>query len=139
MRLTVYTDGACSPNPGRGGWAWATSISRFNSGCVAQATNQQMELMAALRAREALTGPLEIVSDSKYVVDCLVLGWYKTWQSNGWRASNGKVKNRELWEALLQLVQLQPTEFRWIKGHAGHPIHTFVDGLAVEARKDGRE
>jgi ribonuclease HI len=88
-RLTVYADGACSPNPGRGGWAWATSMTHFDSGFATQTTNQQMELTAALKARMAVQGPIEIVSDSTYVVNCFKQRWYEKWRTNGWRNSGG--------------------------------------------------
>ena len=103
--LEVWTDGACSGNPGPGGWAWATQDGRQDSGGEARTTNQRMEIRAALEAVRALPGPLVVVSDSTYVVNCFRDGWWKGWLARGWTTSAKKpVVSRDLWEPLITLV-----------------------------------
>jgi ribonuclease HI len=132
----VYTDGACSGNPGPGGWAWAVPGGRWASGAAAATTNQRMELTAALEALRTLAGPLDVVTDSTYVANCFRDKWYLGWRRRGWRNSQGKpVANRDLWEPLIELVLNSGTTFRWVKGHSGHIINDFVDQLAVEAAR----
>src|SRR5438093_6923013 len=103
----VYTDGACSRNPGPGGWAWAEVGGRFESGAAPRTTNQRMEITAALEAVRAFASDdaaLEIVSDSTYVVNCFRDRWYVAWERRGWKNSAGKlVANRDLWEPLVTL------------------------------------
>ncbi len=133
---TVYTDGACSGNPGPGGWAWAVPGGRWRSGAAARTTNQRMEIMAALDAARSLEGPLEIVSDSTYVVNCFRDRWWEKWLSKGWVNSARKpVANRDLWEPLVELYRASPgrLHFRWVKGHGGDPFNDLVDRLAVAA------
>ncbi|HVE92839.1 MAG TPA: ribonuclease H [Actinomycetota bacterium] len=133
---TVYTDGACVGNPGPGGWAWAVPGGRFQSGFERQSTNQRMEITAVLEAARSLDGPLDVVSDSTYVVHCFRDGWWKSWLANGWRNSQKKpVANRELWEPLVELYVARKPDiaFRWVKGHGGDPVNDLVDRLAVEA------
>jgi ribonuclease HI len=133
--LEVWTDGACSGNPGPGGWAWATEDGRKASGGSPQTTNQRMEVQAALEAVRALGGPLVVVSDSTYVVNCFRDEWWKGWQARGWVNSAKKpVANRDLWEPLIVAVQdIGTVSFRWVKGHSGDPMNDLVDQLAVEA------
>jgi ribonuclease HI len=130
----VWTDGACSGNPGPGGWAWAVPDGRQASGGAAVTTNQRMEIQAALEAVRALPGPLEVVSDSTYVVNCFRDGWWRGWLARGWVNSARKpVANRDLWEPLVQLVtERGDVTFRWVKGHSGDPMNDLVDQLAVE-------
>ncbi len=130
----VWTDGACSGNPGPGGWAWAVPDGRQASGAAAVTTNQRMEIQAALEAVRALPGPLVIVSDSTYVVNCFRDGWWRGWLARGWTNSAKKpVANRDLWEPLVQLVQERgDVTFRWVKGHSGDVMNDLVDRLAVE-------
>jgi ribonuclease HI len=130
----VWTDGACSGNPGPGGWAWAVPDGRQASGGAAVTTNQRMEIQAALEAVRALTGPLVVVSDSTYVVNCFRDGWWRGWLARGWTNSAKKpVANRDLWEPLVLLVQERgDVTFRWVKGHSGDPMNDLVDRLAVE-------
>ncbi len=139
---TVFTDGACSGNPGPGGWAWAVPDGPFASGFAEHTTNQRMELTAASEAVGALTGPLEVVSDSTYVVNCFKQEWHKGWLARGWLNSQKKpVANRDLWEPFIELVlERGDVTFRWVKGHSGDAMNDLVDGLAVEAilRKEGR-
>ena len=131
--LEVWTDGACSGNPGPGGWAWATRDGRQAAGGEAATTNQRMEIRAALEAVRALNGPLMVVSDSTYVVNCFRDGWWKGWLSRGWVTSAKKpVISRDLWEPLITLVNDRgDVSFRWVKGHSGDPMNDLVDALAV--------
>jgi ribonuclease HI len=131
----VYTDGACSGNPGPGGWAWVVEDGRQASGAEAPSTNQRMEIRAALEAVRTLTGPLLVVSDSTYVVTCFRDGWWRRWRDNGWLTSGRKpVANRDLWEPLVALVDDRgDVAFRWVKGHSGHPLNDLADRLAVAA------
>ena len=132
--LEVWTDGACSGNPGPGGWAWATQDGRQDSGGEARTTNQRMEIRAALEAVRALPGPLVVVSDSTYVVNCFRDGWWKGWLARGWTTSAKKpVVSRDLWEPLITMVtERGDVSFRWVKGHSGDPMNDLVDALAVE-------
>ena len=144
MTTTAYTDGACLGNPGPGGWAWAVPGGRFASGAAAHTTNQRMEIAAALEAVLALEGPLEIVSDSTYVVNCFRDRWWEGWIARGWRnKAKQPVANRDLWEPLIEAVQARGpggVRFRWVKGHGGDMFNDLVDRLAVEAaqRQEGR-
>ena len=131
--LEVWTDGACSGNPGPGGWAWATRDGRQGSGGEPATTNQRMEIRAALEAVRALPGPLVVVSDSTYVVNCFRDGWWRGWIARGWLTSAKKpVVSRDLWEPLVALVtERGDVSFRWVKGHSGDPMNDLVDELAV--------
>jgi len=133
--LEVWTDGACSGNPGPGGWAWATRDGRQGSGGAPHTTNQRMEIQAALEAVTTLAGPLVVVSDSTYVVNCFRNAWWKGWTTNGWRTSANKpVASRDLWEPLVTAVNARGNvTFRWVKGHSGDVMNDLVDRLAVEA------
>ena len=135
--LIVYTDGACSGNPGPGGWAWALhDLSREASGGEAHTTNQQMEIKAALEAvrtlRHDTNDPILIRSDSRYVVDCFHKAWWRGWQRNGWTNAQRKpVANRALWEPLVALVTAGGVTFEWVKAHNGDQMNEHVDQLAV--------
>ena len=131
----AYTDGACAGNPGPGGWAWAVPHGRWASGAEPHTTNQRMEIMAALEAARAVSGPLEIVSDSTYVVNCFRDGWWRGWLAKGWVNSARKpVANRDLWEPLIDLYRERgDITFRWVKGHGTDEMNILVDSLAVEA------
>lgn len=133
--ITVYTDGACSGNPGPGGWAWAVPDGPFASGAEAHTTNQRMEIRAALEAVRAHDGPVDVVSDSTYVVNCFRDKWYVGWRARGWKNSQRKpVANRDLWEPLIELVLARgDVTFRWVKGHGADRMNDLVDRLAVEA------
>ncbi|HEY6531836.1 MAG TPA: RNase H family protein [Acidimicrobiales bacterium] len=135
MTTDVYTDGACSGNPGPGGWAWAVPGGAFAAGAEAHTTNQRMEISAAFEAVKTVEGPLEIVSDSTYVVNCFRDRWHEGWVKRGWLNSQKKpVANRDLWEPFVELVRARgDVTFRWVKGHAGDPMNDLVDRLAVEA------
>jgi ribonuclease HI len=137
--LIVYTDGSCSVNPGPGGWAWAITRERYASGSAPSTTNQRMEIHAAFEAVKALEGPLEVVSDSTYVVNCFRDRWWQGWLARGWTNSAKKpVANRDLWEPFIELVRARGNvTFRWVKGHNGDPMNEFVDQLAVKATRTG--
>jgi ribonuclease HI len=140
--VVVYTDGACSGNPGPGGWAWAVApdgVPRDSDG-EPRTTNQRMEITAALEALRALSPDLaagravEVVSDSTYVVNCFRDKWYVRWQTNGWRNSKkAPVANADLWKPLVELVEQSRVTFRWVKGHGSDPLNDLVDQLAVAA------
>ena len=141
MTTVVFTDGACSGNPGPGGWAWAVAPggTPCGSGGEESTTNQRMELTAALEALRALgNSDIEIVSDSTYVVNCFRDGWWRNWRRNGWRNTQRKpVANVDLWEPLIDLVESGSVSFTWVKGHSGDPMNDLVDRLAVEASSRG--
>lgn len=137
---TVYTDGACSGNPGPGGWAWAVPDGPWASGAAVHTTNQRMEIQAALEALQTLwkgsdPQPIEVVSDSTYVVHCFRDRWWVNWLARGWKNSQRKdVANRDLWEPLIELYRAHGhVSFRWVKGHGSDPMNDLVDRLAVEA------
>jgi len=135
--IRVYTDGACRGNPGPGGWAWASGPDDYASGANAHTTNQRMEILAVIEAlREHSVGPVEIVSDSNYVVKCFHDSWYLGWRRRNWRNAKGQpVANRDLWEVLLPLVldSGRAVTFSWVKGHSGDMMNDFVDELATRA------
>jgi len=137
MGTIVYTDGACSGNPGPGGWAWAVSEDQWASGAAKPTTNQRMEIAAVLEAVRALDGPLEAASDSSYVVNCFKQGWWKVWLANGWVNSKRQpVANRDLWEPLVTLVRDRgDVTFRKVKGHSGDRMNDLADRLAVAAAR----
>jgi ribonuclease HI len=137
----VYTDGACSGNPGPGGWAWAADDGREGAGGTADTTNQRMELTAVLEALRAIDGPVVVHSDSTYVVNCYNDRWYEGWLARNWRNTQRKpVANRDLWEPLVAIFQRRRDElfFVWVKGHSGVPMNDYVDQLAVAQIDDHR-
>ena len=137
-RTRVYTDGACLGNPGPGGWAWAVPGGRYASGAEARATNQRMEIRAALEAVRAVEGPMEVLSDSTYVVNCFRDRWWEGWLARGWKTAAKKpVANRDLWEPLIEAVRADPArvQFSWVKGHSDDAMNDLVDRLAVEAAR----
>ena len=137
VRTTVYTDGACSGNPGPGGWGWVIPDGEAAYGGAPETTNQRMELQAALEAVKALPGPLHIVSDSTYVVNCFKDSWWKGWLKRGWKNSQKKpVANRDLWEPLIELYQERDVTFEWVKGHSGDRWNDRADELAVRGREE---
>ncbi len=133
-RREIYTDGACQGNPGPGGWGWVMPGVCWASGAENPSTNQRMELMAVLHAVTNLEGPLEIVSDSTYVVNCFRDAWWKGWERRGWRNSQKKdVANQDLWKPLVAAYKDGDITFRWVKGHSGNEWNEVADELAVEA------
>ena len=138
----IYTDGACSGNPGPGGWGAILCYKdqkKEMSGGERQTTNNRMELTGVIMALRALKEPCEVTvtSDSKYVVDAMKLGWVEKWRANGWmRTKKEPAKNPELWEELLTLCEKHRVTFTWVKGHAENPYNNRCDELAVaESRK----
>ena len=132
----VYTDGSCLGNPGPGGWAWAVDGGASDSGGEPHTTNQRMEMTAVLRALEALPGPVHVISDSTYVVNCFRNRWWVGWKRRGWRNAQGKpVANQDLWHVLLDLAldPSRPVTFEWVKGHSGDRMNEVVDLLATRA------
>ncbi|MHB8681142.1 MAG: ribonuclease H family protein [Acidimicrobiales bacterium] len=132
----VFTDGACLGNPGPGGWAWAIPDGPYASGAERSTTNQRMEITAVVKALEATSGPVLVMSDSTYVVNCFRDRWWDSWLRRGWRNAAGKpVANRDLWEQLfaLALEDARPVRFDWVKGHSGDVMNDRVDLLATEA------
>lgn len=136
-KIEIFTDGACSGNPGPGGWG---AVLRYNgvekelSGGEAQTTNNRMELTAVISALSALKEPCEVylTTDSKYVCDSVLKGWVYSWQKNNWRKADKKpALNVDLWEQLLALLEQHKVTFNWVKGHAGHPENERCDKLAV--------
>lgn len=137
--IDIFTDGACSGNPGSGGWG---AILRYGSavkelsGYDPDTTNNRMELTGVIQALRALKEPCEVVvtTDSRYVVDGIEKGWAATWKANGWRKSDRKpAQNTDLWDKLLSLLKVHNVKFVWIRGHAGHAENERCDALAVEA------
>ena len=142
MTVAIYTDGACSGNPGPGGWGAVLLYGEHRreiSGASADTTNNRMELTAAIRALEALKRPTDVAlyTDSTYVKDGITR-WLPGWKAKGWRtASKSPVKNRDLWEALDALVQRHDVSWHWVRGHAGNAENERADTLAREALKTG--
>ena len=135
--VTIYTDGACSGNPGPGGWCAIleyNGIEKMLSGGEAQTTNNRMELTAVIQALLALREPciVELYSDSKYVLDALEKGWAWGWRRKGWIKSDKKpALNPDLWEQALEQEARHKLTYVWVKGHAGHPENERCDQLAV--------
>lgn len=143
--VEIFTDGACSGNPGPGGWG---AILRYNghekelSGGEANTTNNRMELTAVIEALGCLKEPCKVTltTDSKYVSDGIGKGWAESWQQNGWRKADKKpALNPDLWEKLLELLKIHDVTINWVKGHAGHPENERCDKLAVEFYKKLQE
>jgi ribonuclease HI len=139
VTTTVYTDGACLGNPGPGGWAWAVlddagAVGRYASGHAELTTNQRMEISAVLEATRAIEGPIDVVSDSTYVVNCWRDRWWEAWVRNGWRNKARKeVANQDLWKPLVEEFRTGRITMRWVKGHSGDPMNDLVDRLATAA------
>lgn len=141
--VNIWTDGACSGNPGPGGWG---ALLRYGShekeleGGEAETTNNRMELMAAIAALEALKGPstVELHTDSTYVKDGITK-WIHNWQRNGWKTAAKKpVKNVDLWQRLQEAMARHDISWHWVKGHAGHPENERADELARRGIEDVR-
>ena len=138
--VTIYTDGACSGNPGPGGWGalliWR-GVEKELSGTEAHTTNNRMEMLAAIRALQSLKRPMPVtlVTDSTYLKDGITK-WIAGWKKNGWKTAAKKpVKNQDLWQELDAALKDHQVEWRWVKGHAGHPENERVDQLAQHAAK----
>ncbi len=138
-RVKIYTDGACSGNPGPGGYGTILKFGKHEKELSAgykKTTNNRMELMAVIAGLEALKErcQADVYSDSKYIVDAVEKGWAKRWEQKGWmRNKKEAAKNPDLWERLLNLLDAHEVKMHWVKGHAGHPENERCDRLAVKA------
>lgn len=133
--IVLYTDGACSGNPGKGGWGailFYGDTKKELSGGEADTTNNRMELTAVIKGLEALKEPcnVDVYSDSAYVVNAFLQGWVKNWQSNGWRSTKGQVLNIDLWQRLVELCQIHSVSWHKVKGHADNVYNNRCDALA---------
>ena len=137
-QIEIYTDGACSGNPGPGGWG---AVLVYNgkekelSGSEKETTNNRMELTAVIMALNALNQPCKVTltTDSKYVCDAVNKGWVYSWRKNDWKKSDKKpALNVDLWKELLSLLEKHEVEFIWVKGHNGHKYNEICDALAVK-------
>ncbi|MDX1546279.1 MAG: ribonuclease HI [Rhodothermales bacterium] len=143
-QVIIYTDGACSGNPGPGGWAALLRYGRHErilTGAEPQTTNNRMELRAALEALRALQEPCRVAlhTDSAYLARAFTEGWLDRWQRNGWKNAKKKpVENQDLWEGLLEQAARHEVEWKKVKGHADDPLNNRVDGLAVAAMNEAR-
>lgn len=143
--VDIYTDGACSGNPGPGGWAAILKYKTHKkeiSGFESKTTNNRMELTAVIKALEMLkeSCSVSIYSDSKYFCDAILKGWAKKWKENNWkRGKNGPALNCDLWDTLLKLLDNHDVKIYWVKGHAGHPENERCDKLAVSAIENFRK
>ncbi len=138
-KVTIYTDGACSGNPGPGGWAAVLIAGPYKkeiSGGERHTTNNRMELMGVIRALELLKRPCDVTlySDSQYIVNAVTKGWLRSWKSRGWRRKDGELKNPELWRELDGLLTTHKVTFIWVKGHAENEYNNRCDELAVRER-----
>ena len=143
-KVQIFSDGACSGNPGPGGWG---TILRFGehekemSGGEKETTNNRMELTAVIKGLEALKEPCEVefFTDSKYIIDSVTKGWAIKWKNNGWIKPDKKpALNPDLWERLLNLLEIHNVTFNWVKGHAGPPENERCDRLAVTASQEAK-
>ena len=140
--VDIYTDGACSGNPGDGGYCAILSYNgreKVVSGYEENTTNNRMELLAAIKGLESLIEPCEVklYSDSRYLVDAFNLGWITTWHNNGWKNSGGKsVKNVDLWKRLIELLAIHEVNFVKVKGHSDNEYNNRCDKIAVNEYKN---
>lgn len=138
-KVTIYTDGACSGNPGPGGWA-AVLLSGTHrkeiAGGEASTTNNRMELLGVINALELLKRPCQVTlyTDSQYIERAVNEGWLRAWRARGWRRKDGELKNSELWQRLDELLAAHAVTFRWVKGHAENDLNNRCDALAVAER-----
>ncbi|MDE7300976.1 MAG: ribonuclease HI [Clostridia bacterium] len=143
-KVTLYTDGACSGNPGVGGWGAVLMYNEYEkriSGAEAETTNNRMELFAVISGLEALKEPCEVTiySDSAYTVNGFNNGWVYEWEKSGWKkADNKQVLNLDLWQRLLDLTKVHKVEFVKVKGHADNEYNNICDKLATDAIKNFR-
>lgn len=135
--VKIYTDGACSGNPGPGGWGTilkCNGVEKELSGGEKETTNNRMELTAVIEGLKSLKRKcdVEVITDSKYVADAVLKGWAKSWRRNGWKKSDKKpALNSDLWEVLLNEIDKHNVDITWVKGHNGHPENERCDRLAV--------
>ncbi len=140
-KAIIYTDGACDPNPGPGGWAALLLLHEGRKeihGWEASTTNNRMELMAAIQALKSLPGPhvVEIYTDSRYL-QLGIQDWLPNWVKRGWRRKGGRLANIELWQELYQATQVHVIEWHWVRGHFGDPLNERVNRLAQGAIRRG--
>ena len=133
--IILYTDGACSGNPGKGGWGailFYNDVKKEISGGESQTTNNRMELTAVIKGLEALKESCNVAvySDSAYVVNAFLQNWVKNWENNGWKSSKGKVLNIDLWQRLLELTKKHTVSWNKVKGHADNEYNNRCDELA---------
>ena len=144
-KVEIYTDGACTGNPGKGGFGAVliyNGVEKEISKGFRKTTNNRMELMAAIEALELLKEPCEVdlYSDSKYLTDAINKDWLSSWMKNGWRKADKKpVLNVDLWQKLVQLTEKHSVNFIWVKGHAGNMYNEKCDLLAVSAYTEAAE
>ena len=134
--ISLYTDGACRGNPGKGGWGAILVYGKYEkelSGGEALTTNNRMELIAAISGLEALKEPCKVnlYSDSKYLVDAFNEGWIYGWREKGWKRGKDELKNPDLWARIYELSKLHEITFIWVKGHNGHDYNERCDSLAT--------
>ena len=138
--VTIYTDGACDPNPGIGGWGAILifgNVEKEISGGAPESTNNRMELTAAIEALTLLREPCQVTlfTDSEYVKNAFTQGWLENWLRRGWKTSDKKpVKNQDLWQRLYELTQKHEITWQWVRGHANDERNNRCDELAVAAR-----
>jgi ribonuclease HI len=139
-QVTIYTDGACDPNPGIGGWAAILlfgSAKKEITGGAMESTNNRMEMTAVIEGLRTLKEPcaITLITDSEYVKNAFTQGWLDNWQKRGWKTSDKKpVKNQDLWQVMLELTKPHQITWKWVKGHAMDELNNRCDELAVEAR-----
>ena len=138
-QITIYTDGACSGNPGPGGWGAVLQYKdtvREMSGGEEQTTNNRMELLGAISALSSLKGPCEVslFTDSQYLAKAINEGWLKGWKAKNWKRKDGELKNIDLWQAIDKLLSVHTVTFHWVKGHADNKYNNRCDELAVSER-----
>jgi len=143
-KITIYTDGACSGNPGPGGWGAILMYGENKkelSGGEMSTTNNRMELFSVISALEALKEPCEVTlyTDSQYVANAINLGWLESWKAKGWKRKGGEVKNPDLWIKLVPLLETHKVTFEWVKGHADNEHNNRCDELAVAESKKYKE
>ena len=137
--VTIYTDGACSGNPGPGGWGAILmygSHKKEISGGEPMTTNNRMELLGVITALEQLKEPCKVslYTDSQYIVNAINQGWLKNWKARGWKRKEGELKNPDLWQRLSALLETHDVTFIWVKGHAENAYNNRCDELAVKER-----
>lgn len=143
-KVTIYTDGACSGNPGSGGWGAILmygSAEKELSGGEVSTTNNRMELFSVISALEALREPckVDLFTDSQYVSNAISLGWLESWRKRGWKRKGGEVRNLDLWLRLAPLIEKHDVTFIWVKGHTDNEYNNRCDELAVTEAKKHRQ
>lgn len=138
--VSIYTDGACSGNPGPGGWGAILrygEIEKEISGGEAMTTNNRMELLGVISALHALKEPcsIDLYTDSRYIVDAINKGWLKSWKAKGWKRKDGELKNPDLWQEIDRLFAVYTVTMHWVKGHAENEFNNRCDALAVMERE----